>query len=98
MIAFLFIYSFSFPLGCYKRQPLEGATEWMMRRLFSLTNCHRVVSENAVNEGLSVFVSMATAHTTADLHIVITHYPQSNSLCSNLVYFSVASLKGKTKR
>lgn len=44
---------------------------------------------------LSVFVSMATAHTTTDLCIVITHYPQSNRLYSNLVYFSVASLKEK---
>lgn len=47
---------------------------------------------------LSVFVSMATEHTAADLCIVITHYPQSNRLHSNLVYFSVASQKEKTDR
>lgn len=46
---------------------------------------------------LSVFVSMATEHATADLCIVITHYPQSNRLYSNLVYFSVASQKEKKK-
>lgn len=28
VIAFLFIYSFSFPLGCYKRQPV-GRCHWM---------------------------------------------------------------------
>lgn len=41
---------------------------------------------------------MATEHTTAHLCIVITHYPQSNRLYSNLVYFSVAFQKKKARQ
>lgn len=48
---------------------------------------------------LSVFVSMATGHTTAHLCIVITHYPQSHRLFLPCLFLSsIAKAKGGKKR
>lgn len=45
---------------------------------------------------LSVFVSMATAH-TADLHIVISHYPQS-TICILTLFISQSHPEKEKKK
>lgn len=66
--------------------------DWMCARKRQRKKFHKL-------KRLSVFVSMATGHTTAHLCIVITHYPQSHRLFLPCLFLSsIAKAKGGEKR